>query len=188
MAGGNGTWDNRDNESAGAGGGATDIRLIGGLWNNFNGLKSRIMVAGGRTVELFILLHGSAGGGIVGKTNSYVSPGTQNSGFRFGMGQNGSGGGSYSDGVSGGGGGYYGGYTGYSTDSPGAGGSGFISGYNGCDAILEESTENNILHSGQSIHYSGKYFEDCILLDGNDANVPSKTNSNGLARIKYLGE
>lgn len=29
------------------GGGATDIRLTGGSWNNFNGLKSRIMVAAG---------------------------------------------------------------------------------------------------------------------------------------------
>lgn len=29
------------------GGGATDIRLGGGTWNNFNGLKSRIMVAAG---------------------------------------------------------------------------------------------------------------------------------------------
>ena len=29
------------------GGGATDIRLVGGEWNNFESLKSRIMVAGG---------------------------------------------------------------------------------------------------------------------------------------------
>ena len=32
---------------AAGGGGATDIRLIGGSWNDFNSLKSRIMVAGG---------------------------------------------------------------------------------------------------------------------------------------------
>ena len=31
----------------GYGGGATDIRLINGTWNNFESLKSRIMVAGG---------------------------------------------------------------------------------------------------------------------------------------------
>ncbi|WP_081618602.1 fimbrillin family protein [Segatella paludivivens] len=30
-----------------AGGGATDIRLVSGTWNDFNSLKSRIMVAGG---------------------------------------------------------------------------------------------------------------------------------------------
>ena len=29
------------------GGGATDVRLVGGEWNNFGSLKSRIMVAGG---------------------------------------------------------------------------------------------------------------------------------------------
>ena len=32
---------------AGSGGGATDIRLINGLWNNSDSLKSRIIVAGG---------------------------------------------------------------------------------------------------------------------------------------------
>ncbi|MFR6022531.1 MAG: glycine rich domain-containing protein [Clostridia bacterium] len=29
------------------GGGATDIRLVSGEWNDFESLKSRIMVAGG---------------------------------------------------------------------------------------------------------------------------------------------
>lgn len=32
---------------AGAGGGATDIRLISGAWDNLDGLKSRIIVGGG---------------------------------------------------------------------------------------------------------------------------------------------
>ena len=45
--GGLGTWDHSDDEAAGAGGGATDIRLISGEWNNFESLKSRIMVAAG---------------------------------------------------------------------------------------------------------------------------------------------
>ena len=43
--GGLGTWDHSDNEAAGAGGGATDIRLVSGNWNEFDSLKSRIMVA-----------------------------------------------------------------------------------------------------------------------------------------------
>ena len=45
--GGIGTWDRSDDEASGAGGGATDIRLVNGEWNDFNSLKSRIMVAGG---------------------------------------------------------------------------------------------------------------------------------------------
>ena len=45
--GGLGTWDHSDDEAAGAGGGATDVRLISGEWDNFESLKSRIMVAAG---------------------------------------------------------------------------------------------------------------------------------------------
>ena len=44
--GGTGSWDTSDNEAAGGGGGATDFRLVGGDWNSFDSLKSRIMVAG----------------------------------------------------------------------------------------------------------------------------------------------
>lgn len=45
--GGLGTWDRSDDDASGAGGGATDIRLVNGEWDNFDSLKSRIMVAGG---------------------------------------------------------------------------------------------------------------------------------------------
>ena len=45
--GGLGTWDHSDDDAAGAGGGATDIRLVSGNWNDFTSLKSRIMVAAG---------------------------------------------------------------------------------------------------------------------------------------------
>ena len=52
-----------------AGGGATDIRLVGGQWNNPAGLKSRIMVAagGGGCISSFPTCgHGGSGGsGIV---------------------------------------------------------------------------------------------------------------------------
>lgn len=44
--GGLGTWDSSDNEASGAGGGATDIRLVKGQWNSEEGLNSRLMVAG----------------------------------------------------------------------------------------------------------------------------------------------
>ncbi len=50
-----------------AGGGATDIRLEDGTWNNFNGLKSRIMVAAGGGGCMFthyatLVSRGDAGG------------------------------------------------------------------------------------------------------------------------------
>ena len=47
----------------------------------------------------------------------------------------------------------------------GADGSSFISGHNGCDAIKEESTENNIIHTGQSVHYSELYFTNVLWPD-----------------------
>ena len=73
----------------------------------------------------------------------------------------------------GGGSGYYGGGTGGDTFcnvSSGAGGSSFISGHNGCDAIKKESTEDNIIHTGGSIHYSGLYFTNTVMIDGNGYN------------------
>lgn len=44
--GGLGTWDKTDDEASGAGGGATDFRLVPGPWNDEESLYSRIMVAG----------------------------------------------------------------------------------------------------------------------------------------------
>ena len=69
------------------------------------------------------------------------------------------------DNGTGGGGGYYGGSASGHIASAG-GGSSFISGHNGCDAIKEESTENNIIHTGQSIHYSNLYFTNTLMIDG----------------------
>ena len=54
--GGLGTWDQSDNEAAGAGGGSTDIRLVSGKWDNFKSLKSRIMVAA-RWPEVLLGIH-----------------------------------------------------------------------------------------------------------------------------------
>ena len=100
--------------------------------------------------------NGGAGGGLNGLTNRERSkPGTQTSGYKFGIGQDGYGVGS-SNGVAGSGGGYYGGTTSDYADEceAGAGGSSFVSGYDGCNAISNESTENNIIHTSQNIHYS----------------------------------
>lgn len=110
---------------------------------------------------------------------------TQTTGYKFGIGQN-----AITLGNAGGaGGGYYGGYSSIDNPAGGAGGgSGFISGYDGCDAISENSTEDNIIHTGQSIHYSGKCFTNAILLDGNNNNnnIPNKNTDNGYATITFL--
>ena len=80
---------------------------------------------------------------------------------------------SYSDntGAGGGGGGYYGGGAGGGTLSEGygqgaGGGSSFISGHEGCDSISKDSTENNIIHTGKSLHYSNYIFTDTKIIDG----------------------
>lgn len=170
------------------GGGATDIRINNGNWNDFDSLKSRIMVAAGGAGTGYYggKITGGSGGGLIGydgQLQSYddnyihsaASGGTQVNGgagisrSRFGYSlknpiQNyGTGGGS----------GYYGGGSGRATDNnvdSGAGGSSFISGHDGCDAIKKESAENNIIHTGQSIHYSGLYFTNTVMIDGNGYN------------------
>jgi len=75
----------------------------------------------------------------------------------------------------GGGGGYYGGGGGAMRGgavSSGAGGSSFISGYTGCNAISKNSTENNIVHTGQPNHYSGYVFSNAVMKAGNEV-MPS---------------
>lgn len=175
--GGLGTWDNSDDEAAGAGGGATDIRLVSGEWNDFESLKSRIMVAGGGGGTSWNTKGGSAGGltGYIANKNTIA--GSQTGGYKFGIGQDGYGTGD-SDGVAGAGGGYYGGTASDSNYSgvyeSAAGGSSFISGHEGCDAIDELSTEDNIIHTSQNIHYSGRKFTDTEMRDGKDSNMPSQ--------------
>ena len=132
---------------------------------------------------------GGAGGGLNGLTNRTRSkPGTQTSGYKFGIGQDGYGVGD-SDGVAGSGGGYYGGTTSDYADvcEAGAGGSSFVSGYDGCNAISNESTENNIIHTSQNIHYSNKKFISTLILDGNKYTGDLRKDKNGCARIYFLG-
>ncbi len=195
--GGRGDWDHGDDEAAGAGGGATDIRLISGDWDNFNSLKSRIMVAsgGGGASDG---LSGGYGGALAGQDTKYSKGGTQTTGYAFGKGMDGI----YKDSnvdVGGAGGGYYGGYANSSGaasayGTAGAGGSSFVSGCSGCDAIDKSSVSTNIVHTGQSIHYSGKSFTDIVMLAGNVSmpsfQTPGTTmtgnDSNGHARITLI--
>ena len=217
------TFNGSNNLYVPSGGGATDIRLENGNWDNFNSLKSRIIVASGAGASGWNALGGQAGG-----LNGYTSTGynvstgsnymgkgaLQNFGGLGGENNAESNGkfgisGTTSGGVSGGGG-YYGGGGGYGVvnidHGAGGGGSSFISGHNGCDAISESSTETNIIHTGESFHYSGLKFKNTVMIDGagyswtnvkgaytgmpsHDGKSTMTGNSgHGYAKITYLGK
>ncbi len=215
------------NRSFGSGGGATDVRLTGGLWDDFNSLKSRIMVAaggGGTFSDGVATSKGGAGGTLIGgdvtgdysdwcrglgatqtlggkievsngmycalgSNEEYTAPGSVTGGFGYGgthgvEGNNSTGGGS----------GYYGGSSSGHIASAG-GGSSFISGYEGCNAIKETSTKENIIHTGQSTHYTGYYFDQAVLKSGYEdmpnpianGTIIGKTG-NGYARITLISQ
>ena len=199
---------------SGSGGGATDVRLVSGDWDNFDSLKSRIMVAaggGGGSIETNNTNYSGIGGvggtltGVIGTSmgstskshygtaSTQITGGTSVSNSSVGVGGFGYGGNSYSTTAgSGGGGGYYGG-GGASNSAPGAGGSSFISGYTGCDAIAETSTSSNIVHTGQSNHYSGMVFMNAKMIAGNasmpthdGASTMTGNTGNGYAKITLI--
>ena len=216
--GGGDGYDDPENTAGGGGGGATDIRLVGGSWNDFESLKSRIMVAAGAGGMSrfylnnggFFYKNGSSGSGgtlkgIDGKTllendKFYGYGATQSRGYRFGIGENGNLCMSTINGLGGGAGGYYGSRSGYCNPSDwvpsngAGGGSSYVSGCNGCNSISEKSTENNIIHTNQKYHYSGKYFTNIKMISGDDK-MPNPYNgktmigndNDGFARITYMG-
>ena len=206
--GGLGTWDNADDETAGGGGGATDIRLAKAsasdntVWYSFDSMKSRIMVAGGGGGQNYTTTTAGYGygGGLSGgygcstKTSSYtVTPGTQNSGLSyFGKGENGVGLGD-SDGQAGGGGGYYGGQGGNDSrgskiSGNGGGGSSFVSGLSGCIAVEESSTSSNLILKSNSEHYSGYVFSDPKTMSGNTNESANQPVSGVHSSIKQTGQ
>lgn len=190
--GGAGSWDGSDDEASGSGGGATDIRTVAhATWSNFNSLKSRIMVAGAGSGQQGDAYPGfdddieqntidrdasaNPAGGLKGYDDGVTGTtgGSQTSGYKFGIGQDGDGMGKTNANKTsaGGGGGYYGGTSVTYSESeyfyaPGAGGSSFISGHNGCNAISSSSTESNISHTGSANHYSGYIFTNTLMIDG----------------------
>ena len=178
------------------GGGATDIRLVSGTWNNSTSLNSRVMVAagGGGGQTYFATHYGGTGGGLYGSSGTMsgtaataasggtqISGGPQTDGFAtryagvFGVG------GYNTSGTGGGGGsGYYGGAAGphgSGTAGSGAGGSSFISGYAGVNAITSASSTT---HTNNTLHYSGKYFINGKMLAG-------VNSGNGKAKITFIG-
>ncbi|MGS2282612.1 glycine rich domain-containing protein [Clostridioides difficile] len=110
------------------GGGATDIRLVGGQWDNEQSLLSRIIVAGGGGRNNFGI-KGGDGGGSNGGSTEYSEGGTNTGGGKgingtdgsFGKGGSGISSGEYSK-QGGGGGGWYGGGSGGAA----GGGSGYV--------------------------------------------------------------
>ena len=156
-----------------AGGGATDVRLISGEWNEESSLESRIMVAAGGGGTGYGA-SGGFGGTLVGGNGAISSPsasdptisygGLQSAGGKNGEGSNESGeAGSFGTGgaggkyLAGGGGGYYGGGASGVTSTVGgggAGGSSFIAGFAGVqvrndgEAVKQTSKEFTI-HRGQ---------------------------------------
>ena len=162
--GGNGGKDsNCDSkpEPGAAGGGASDIRLTGGAWNDATSLRSRIMVAAGGGGAVYSY-DGGKGGGLQGLGGDpYLSAASQTGGYAAGRGGNGLNAGC---GDGGGGGGYYGGYGGNhaaNVDRGGGGGSSFISGHAGCNALNASGS-----HTGQPVHYSGLQFYDTNMQAG----------------------
>lgn len=152
-------------------GGATDIRLVSGNWNDAKGLASRIIVAGRRWSESLGATLLDMEDGVNGTTGCVAQPGTQTSGYAFGVGQNGWGV-ADSDGV---GrtvaGGYWGGCAyNYSGSSAGAGGSGYVSGHTECIGIkAEDDTTPKVTKYSEisdSYHYSGKVFKNTTLTAG----------------------
>ena len=196
----------------GSGGGATDVRLVNGAWNDFDSLASRIMVAAGGGGAYngdnynWKSNPGGYGGALTGGDGSqgsdrwcYGTGATQTSGGHattdcsqthdgavtggFGFG------GGVNSTATGAGGGYYGGGRSYHIASAG-GGSSYISGYSGCNSISSLSTSDNIIHTGSATHSSGRKFTEATMIAGNQS-MPRTVgngnmignNGNGFARI-----
>ena len=189
-----------------SGGGATDVRLVGGAWDNTSSLISRIMVAGaggGPAENIYTQGYGgtlyggdpifstyqsnignggaqTSGGAAPTKWNTAQSNGTAGSFGKGGYGGASNATNADSGGGAGGGSGYYGGSgaSGLSSGSwPGGGGSSYISGYAGVNSVEESTT---ITHTNQTLHYSGKYFIGGKMLAG-------QNEGNGYAKITYVG-
>ena len=171
-----------------SGGGASDVRLVGGEWDSFHSLKSRIIVAGAAGASDGIGVGqrwdpGGPGGGIEGfpsKLNSGQGGTQRKGGDGNPSGTFGKGGGNgktssiTQDGNGAGGGGYFGGGAGKQHNVyGGGGGSSFISGHEGCYAIDPASSNpDDMIMKNDSIHYTGLSFYKTEMIDGNST-MPS---------------
>ena len=192
----------------GTGGGASDIRLVGGDWDDTESLVSRIMVAAGGGGGFNGNNGGNAGGltGQNGQTSNGYGPGpgaSQISGGTNTYDNNSSGsfgvGGANHGSSTGGGGGYYGGAGSGHIDAAG-GGSSFISGHVGCVAIKAQSDisprdgcTNGTTNANCSVHYSNKVFNNTVMKAGNevmptyDGSSTTGNKNDGHIKITYIG-
>ena len=196
--------------SGSLGGGATDMRYSPNIYYDFDSLKTRIMVAAGSSTWEHLKGTGMNAGGLIGEDGNSTYTSGNEVYYRISSGANQTSGGNANSGVffkgrfgiagytnetrdwgASGGGGYYGGTSTNSAGSSG-GGSSFISGYEGCDAIYEDSTFDNIKHSHQPIHYSRFVFFNSLMLSGKEKMPRPTGNSetghfgNGTVRITPL--
>lgn len=191
-----GGWNGGGKQLSGAsaGGGASDIRLVGGSWDNGTSLNSRIMVAGagGGSNDSTnggyggTLVGGTASGGSAsngsGGTQTSGGVGLTSSGGSFGLfGKGGNSYESYSHDGGAGGSGYYGGAKGAGYNVAGGGGSSYVSGYQGCVAVISQNssqprrdkddikcTSDSALEDVVcSYHYSNYIFKDAKMIAGN---------------------
>ena len=183
-----GGWSYRStntNDKGPYGGGASDIRLVGGSWDNATSLASRILVAGGGGASEWNSSFGGHGG-LIGTAGygeymdnnlGYTSASTSKGGSQTAGGTvtggsptikyNGAFGiGGFYDGPidlgGGGGGGYYGGGT-PGIAGGGGGGSSFLSGYAGVNAI---TSETSLTPTNNTLHYSNYFFLDTEMRTG----------------------
>ena len=178
---------NKNGGPGAGGGGATDIRLVSGNWDNSASLRSRIMVAGGGGGTGLKPEHGMSagcGGGLIGGTGTHKSNeewrkstwvslgGTQTSATRNTGNQpeemwHAQGGFGYASQTrntqdwwgGGGGGGWYGGQKGGGVG--GAGGSSFISGNIGCNPVNTSTGAHIGAYTGSNnafTTYNGKTY------------------------------
>lgn len=157
-----------------SGGGATDIRLKSGKYDDIDGLRSRIMVAGGGGGAEWNNYIGGDGGGLTGGNGTFVGGSIESSYLANGGSQTRGGSGYYQgsfgiaknligtqiDGGGMGGGGYFAGGSPL-TAGAGGGGSSFISGYSGVNAVDVNGNLTN-----QPNHYSGYVFHDMLMRSG----------------------
>ncbi|MCI9985440.1 hypothetical protein JY743_15535 [Clostridioides difficile] len=167
-----------------SGGGATDIRLIGGTWDNEQGLLSRIIVAGGGS-GTYDKQHGGDGGGLKGtlgtsSTGAAAHGGTQFEGGR-GRDKDGSCDGFFGKGAtpenpssqSGGGGGWFGGaYPASGFGNGSGGGSGYV------------LTKDSYKPPGYT-PTSEYYFDNVVMTTGGNTTVVGNY-SDGRAKITLL--
>ena len=187
--GGIGRADNTDDEASGAGGGATDIRIVDGDWDNTTSLRSRIIVAAGaggygRTAST----PGFAGGLWSGSatydngSSAGATVAKQNTGYKFGIGQDGTRNISNNC-TAGGGGGWYGGGTSVENSTyhehSANGGSSFISGHPGCNAVNPSTGSHLGVSTTMTINSVEYKFSPTVMIDGdgNEWTTAAQTSS-----------